>query len=210
MVGIAFAALDAKRDRRDAAEAARASRLEEAAKDATERVAEDWEEWNLADDDEGDGGAPKTVSKQDDMWVSKSDKGSSRVKQAEQLAKEKLEADAKDDEEAIRLTIVVGDDIGEDNPEDVEVIGANVANVNVQEVRESVMNWKGVEEAQDDGSPVSMGVNDLDHSIRAQSDLSSPEGANTDEDDHSPVPDYVADRLAFFESLDAEDGGVKL
>lgn len=206
MIGIAFKSLDAKRDRREAAAAARASRLEEAAKDATERVAEDWEEWDLADDDEGDGGTPKKVSKQNDIWVSRLDKGSSKIKQAEQLAKEKIEINMKDDEEATRLTIVVGEDVGDEEMEGVEG-GAEVGGTdhNVQEVRETVMNWKGDEEASpDDGSPASI------HSIQVESDLSTPEGGNTDEGDNSPVPAYVTERLAFFDNLDSEDGGVKL
>lgn len=209
MIGIAFKALDIKRDRRATLAAVRASRANEAANDAKERVAEDFDEWDLADEDEGDGGIPIPKSKQDNAWVtSKPAKGSSNIINAEQLTKEQLEAKAKDDEEAERLAAAVGEDIGEEEKGGFEV---PVNEVNVSEVRDSVLNWRGIEASPNYGSPVSLGIHsDMEQHLLEQGQLSSPEGVNTNTSDESPIPTHMLERLAFLDSLDAEDGGVKL
>ena len=66
----------------------RADRLEEAAKEAKQQIMQDAEEWELADDDEGDGGNPVKLIGLDPV----SRHGNSKVTRAERLAREKIEA----------------------------------------------------------------------------------------------------------------------
>lgn len=210
MIGIALRALDAKRNHHETMAAVRASRLEEAAKDATEHVMEDWEEWNLADNEESDGGAPVPMLRQDEKLVpSKPGKGDSNVLKAEREAKEKLEAKTQDDEEAARLAIAVGDDVGAENSDSADSKGSFPGNI---VVKQTVLDWQRTVEADNHSSPAPMWApNDADEQIdSALEDNSTPEGAIHTADETSPIAAHIEERLAFLESLDTEDGGVKL
>lgn len=209
MIGIAFKALAARRDRQAALAEAYESRKDQAAKEAEERVAEDYEEWDLADDDNGGEfeDEPVEVSKQHTpQEISKLESQFSNINIAEQPKSENCERKIVNDEEATRLAFVAGEDLGEEETE-----GVIVNEVNLGEIRDSVMKWKGVEETSDGGSPVSMGIHsDIEQTLQAHDQLGTPESISIDEGDRSPIPAHVSDRLVFFERLDSEDGGVKL
>lgn len=209
MIGIAFKALAERRDRQAALTAACESRKDQAAKEAEERIAEDYEEWDLADNDNGGefGDEPVEVSKQHTSHeISKLEIQSSKINVAEQPESESCERKIVDEKEATRLAFVVGEDLGEGETE-----GVVVNEVNLGEIRDSVMKWKGIEETSDGGSPVSMGIHsDIEQTLQAHDGLGTPGSISVDEGDTSPIPAHVSDRLAFFERFDSEDGGVKL
>lgn len=75
----------------------RNSRMEDAAQEAQEQVKQDGQEWSEADNDEGDGGQPVLLIRQDPALNPRD--GGSKVNRAERLAREKVEAKKRKDQE---------------------------------------------------------------------------------------------------------------
>lgn len=68
----------------------REARMEDAAKEVREQVKQDGLEWSEADNDEGDGGRPVQLIRQDPAMNPRD--GGSKVNQTERLAREKIES----------------------------------------------------------------------------------------------------------------------
>lgn len=102
MLGISFKALDVSHERRAAIAAARAIRIKDAAKDAQQYVREDADEWDMVDVE--DTTAPEATDT--GKFVNPA-----ATRTAEVDAKEEAEA-----EEAQRIALAAGDDIGDHEP----------------------------------------------------------------------------------------------
>lgn len=86
MIGICFK----RRRNREELTKERDARMEDAAEEAKEQAKQDPEEWSEADNEEGDGGEPVRLISQEPTLNPRS--GGSKVNRAERLAREKLEA----------------------------------------------------------------------------------------------------------------------
>lgn len=99
MIGICF---QSRRSQQEIAKE-RDARMEDAAKEAKEQAKQDGEEWNVADKDEGDGGRPVPIIREDPVLNPRI--GGSKVNRAERSAMEKLAAkEQKKQEDAASVT----------------------------------------------------------------------------------------------------------
>ena len=187
MIGISFRRLEAKQQRRAAINAARAAQFEDAAKDA-QQLLNDADEWNLADEDEGDGGLPKHLQ-QDEVLV--------RTRRH----KSKRKGKKIDEEAAAAFGLVVGKDAGEHRHWG-----------GTHDWENNIIKAEGEWE---EPPPVEGETEDPYAAWDAQQD--AEENPDDDlvfgEDETSPLAAQVEAKLAFLEETDTDgedDGGVKI
>lgn len=187
MIGISFRRLEAKQQRRAAIDAARATQLEDAAKDA-QQLLNDADEWNLADEDEGDGGFPKHLHQDEVLMQTRRRKGKRKGKKI-------------DEEVAAAFGLVVGKDAGEHR----RWGGTHDWENNVIEAKDEWEEPLPVEEETEDP----WATWDAQQAAEENQDDDLVFG----EEESSPLAAHMEDKLAFLEEADSDgedDGGVKL
>lgn len=221
-------------------EKVRADRMEDAAREAKQQIMQDAEEWELADNDEGDGGSPVGLIGLDPA----SQGGNSKVNRAERLAKEKLEVKERNKQD--EMEVCSGDLESQKTknaklvnemtkPAEQEVVnsnheglqqGSSLADQEVTKPADGITDLVDKDLATQANGGTGVPAPELDEKIQNTNNESThPEPPKPTEagttlettvDDHgekdsAPISTRALDRLAFLEAMDADDnGGVNL
>lgn len=219
MLGVSFKALDASRERRAAIAAARAIRIEEAAKEAQQHIRDDFDEWDMVDNEDQEGASEATDglgSKKSKDILARSVEADAGPKAGEKVVENRIaEAEA----EAERLALAAGDDIGDDershtggekrtmdhNDGVLSEGGNNITSVAAAHENDIQAANHLTSNRNSRSSSINLAHGNDDAPLLSDQEDITPPGGNDDKSSDSPLGPQFAARLRF---LDAQDGDV--